>query len=160
LADVRLARGNTGDAAMLLEEADDIVEGLLTRASSPWVRSRIIAGMDDVTDTRIRLEGARSRGNPARLFAVLERARARSLLDLLNSREAASDINRKEWRNGERRIASLQLQLMRTTSGNDEEWIRQNAPSCVRSHSLIETWSLPAGISVRASAPAFSRGVH
>jgi CHAT domain-containing protein/tetratricopeptide (TPR) repeat protein len=115
LADVRLARGNTGDAAMLLEEADDIVEGLLTRASSPWVRSRIIAGMDDVTDTRIRLEGARSRGNPARLFAVLERARARSLLDLLNSRETASDINRKEWRAGERRIASLQLQLMRTT---------------------------------------------
>ena len=64
LADVRLSRGRLGDAATLLEEADDIVEGLLTRASSPWVRSRIIAGMDDVLVTRIRLEGQRSQGNP------------------------------------------------------------------------------------------------
>ncbi|MBA3642087.1 MAG: hypothetical protein H0W53_23090, partial [Acidobacteria bacterium] len=85
------------DAATLLEEADDIVEGLLTRASSPWVRSRIIAGMDDVLTTRIRLEGERSRGDPARLFVVLERARARSLLDLLNSRPIPNEKRPAEW---------------------------------------------------------------
>jgi tetratricopeptide (TPR) repeat protein len=83
LADVRLADSQPNAAADLLEEADDIVEGLLTRASSPWVRSRIIAGMDDVLAARIRLEGERGRGDPVRLFAVLERARGRSLLDLL-----------------------------------------------------------------------------
>ena len=36
LADLQLARGRIDDAATLLEEADDIVEGLVTRASSPW----------------------------------------------------------------------------------------------------------------------------
>jgi CHAT domain-containing protein/tetratricopeptide (TPR) repeat protein len=115
LADVRLSRGRLADAATLLEEADDIVEGLITRASSPWVRSRIIAGWDDVLVTRIRLEGERSRGDPARLFAVLERARGRSLLELLNSNSSANGKRPAEWRTGERKIATLQLQLLRTT---------------------------------------------
>jgi tetratricopeptide (TPR) repeat protein len=115
LADVRLSRGRVADAATLLEEAEDIVEGLITRASSPWVRSRIIAGWDDVLVTRIRLEGERSRGDPARLFSVLERARGRSLLELLNSSSIANGNRPAEWRTGERKIATLQLQLLRTT---------------------------------------------
>jgi CHAT domain-containing protein len=115
LADVRLSRGRVADAAMLLEEADDIVEGMITRASSPWVRSRIIAGWDDVLITRIRLEGERSRGDPARVFSVLERARGRSLLELLNSNSIANGNRPAEWRTGERKIATLQLQLLRTT---------------------------------------------
>lgn len=115
LADVRLSRGRVADAATLLEEADDIVEGLITRASSPWVRSRIIAGWDDVLVTRIRLERERSRGDPARLFSVLERARGRSLLELLNSNSIANGNRPAEWRTGERKIATLQLQLLRTT---------------------------------------------
>ncbi len=115
LADVQIAQDQPDAAADLLEEADDIVEGLLTRASSPWVRSRIIAGMDDVLAARIRLEGERGRGDPARLFAVLERARGRSLLDLLNSNPVSSEKPSAEWRAGERRIAALQIQLMRTT---------------------------------------------
>jgi CHAT domain-containing protein len=114
LADVRLARGRLSEAATLLEEADDIVEGLVTRASSPWARSRIIAGMDEVLVLRIRLEGERSRGDPARLFAVLERARARSLVDLLNSRSTTGALIPSEQQAVERRISALQLQLLRT----------------------------------------------
>jgi len=115
LADLQLTRGRVDDAATLLEEADDIVEGLVTRASSPWARSRMIAGMDDVLVSRIRLEGQRSRGDPSRLFAILERARARSLVDLLNSRQTTGRPVPPEQRTVERRISALQLQLLRTS---------------------------------------------
>ena len=86
LADLQLSRGRRAEASELLQEADDILEGLLTNASSPWVRGRILGSMDAVVSARIRLEGERAGSDPARLFAVLERARARSLVDLLHSR--------------------------------------------------------------------------
>ena len=81
LADLRVSQQRYSDAAVLLEEATDLLEGLLTNASSPWVRSRVIGGMDDVFLARIRLEG--SQADPGRLFSVLEQARGRSLLELL-----------------------------------------------------------------------------
>jgi tetratricopeptide (TPR) repeat protein len=73
-------------ALVALERKQTLLEGLLTNAGSPWVRGKILASMDEVVSARIRLEGERNGGDPARLFAVLERARARSLLDLLHAR--------------------------------------------------------------------------
>ena len=81
LADLRVSEKRYSEAAALLEEATDLLEGLLTNASSPWVRSRVIGGMDDVFLARIRLEG--SQGDASRLFSVVEQARGRSLLELL-----------------------------------------------------------------------------
>lgn len=115
LADVQLSRGRLSEAADLLQEADDILEGLLTNASSPWVRGRILGSMDAVVSARIRLEGARAMADPTPLFAVLERARARSLVDLLHSRHLAETRKPTELRAGERRITTLQMQLLRTT---------------------------------------------
>ena len=83
LADVELSLGRRAQATDLLHEADDLLEGLLTNASSPWVRGPILASMDEVVTARIRLEGER-RDDPTRLFTVLERARGRSLVDLLS----------------------------------------------------------------------------
>jgi hypothetical protein len=107
--------GHRTDAANLLQEADELLEGLLTKASSPWVRGRIIASMDDVVSARIRLEGERAGGNPERLYGVVERARARSLVDLLHSRPLSELRQPDELRAGERRISALQLKLLRTT---------------------------------------------
>jgi len=115
LADVQLSQGRRAQASELLQEADDLLEGLLTNASSPWVRGRILASMDEVVSARIRLEGERSGGDPGRLFAVLERARARSLVDLLHARPLSDVRKPDDLRIGERRIAALQLQLLRTT---------------------------------------------
>ena len=115
LADVHLSMGHRADAANLLQEADELLEGLLTKASSPWVRGRIVASMDDVVSARIRLEGERAGGNPEHLYGVVERARARSLVDLLHSRPLSELRQPTELRAGERRIAALQLRLLRTT---------------------------------------------
>lgn len=116
LADLRLARGQRGPAAALIGEADDILEGLLTNASSPWARGRIMSAMDGVVATRIRLEGSASPANPAGLLAAVERARARSLLELLYSRPPSDVRLPVGVRDAERRIAALQLRLLRATA--------------------------------------------
>jgi CHAT domain-containing protein/tetratricopeptide (TPR) repeat protein len=116
LADLQLSTGRRSEAGGLLREADDLLEGLLTHASSPWVRGRILAAMDGVVSARIRLEGERAASDPAALFSVLERARGRSLVDLLHARPMSDLRKPEDLRAGERRIASLQLQLLRTTS--------------------------------------------
>lgn len=111
LADLRVSQQRHAEAAGLLEEATDLLEGLLTNASSPWVRSRVIGGMDDVFLARIRLEG--SQADPGRLFAVLEQARGRSLLELLLATPVANVAKPEAFRAAERHIAGLQLRLMR-----------------------------------------------
>src|SRR5262249_34952427 len=100
-------------AADLLDEASDLLEGLLTKASSPWVQSRVIAGMDDVFQTRIRLGVSMTQA--PRLIAAIEQARARSLLELLVATPLADVKKPPELRAGEREIASLQLKLYRAT---------------------------------------------
>jgi tetratricopeptide (TPR) repeat protein len=62
-ADLRMSERRYADARNLLDEANDLLEGLMTHVSSPWVRSRVIGGMDDVYSARIRLEAA-SEQNP------------------------------------------------------------------------------------------------
>jgi tetratricopeptide (TPR) repeat protein len=116
LADIEISTGRRADAVEVLAEADDLLEGLLTNASSPWVRGRILASMDEIVSARIRLEGERNASNPTRLFAVVERARGRSLVELLHARPLSDLTKPEELRKGERRITALQLQLLRTTS--------------------------------------------
>lgn len=118
LADLRVSQRRYTEARRLLQEATDLLEGLLTNASSPWVRSRVIGGMDSVLLARIRLEGSPV-GNASRLFAALEQARGRSMLELLAARDNASKP--AELRAGERRIAALQLRLMRTTRHSERQ---------------------------------------
>jgi len=120
LADLRASRGRYSDASGLLAEATDMLEGLLTSASSPWARSRVINGMDDVLLARIRLEGGWRR-SPARLFSAIEQAKGRSLLELLTSTPLADVSKPPELRAGERRLAALQLQLLRSTRPNERE---------------------------------------
>lgn len=113
LADLQLSMNRRSRATELLREADDMLEGLLTNAGSPWVRGRIVAAMDDVVAARIRLEGAQATKDPSALFAVVERARGRSLLDLLQARPVSQFQKPADLRAGERRIAALQLRLLR-----------------------------------------------
>jgi CHAT domain-containing protein/predicted negative regulator of RcsB-dependent stress response len=115
LADLRSSQRRYTEGAALLEEASDLLEGLLTKASSPWVQSRIINGARDLFLARIRLEGARG-PNAGRLFAIVEQARGRALLELLLATPVADVKTPAALRAEERRIAELQVQLFRAKS--------------------------------------------
>jgi CHAT domain-containing protein/Tfp pilus assembly protein PilF len=114
LADLKASEHRYTEAANLLDEANDMLEGLLTKASSPWVRSRVIGGMSDVYLARIRVEALRGQG-PAGVFSVVEQAHGRSLLELLLASSVADVRKSVQLQAGERRISSLQLKLLRTT---------------------------------------------
>jgi CHAT domain-containing protein/predicted negative regulator of RcsB-dependent stress response len=112
LADLRASERQFADAAALLDEAQDLLEGMLTNASSPWVQSRIINGARDIVLAQIRLEGARG-PSPDRLFSIVEHARGRALLELLLATPLADVQRPAAMREQERRIASLQVQLFK-----------------------------------------------
>ena len=114
LADLRSSQRRYTEAASILEEATDLMEGFFTTASSPWVQSRLVSGMDEVFLARIRLEGMRGQ-DLARMFSVVEQARGRSLLQLLVNRPLSAQRKPQELRDGERQIATLQRRLLRTT---------------------------------------------
>ena len=113
LAEVRSSERRYADAADLLEEASDLFEGFLATASSPWVQGRIVNGAKDVFLARIRLEGARG-PEAGRLFAIVEQARGRALLELLLATPAADIPTSAALKAGERRVAALQVKLFQT----------------------------------------------
>lgn len=114
-ADLEASRRRFTAADGLLDEAADILQGLFTTTSSPWAQSRLVSGMDEVFLARIRLEGARGQ-NAARMYAAIEDARGRSLLELLANRPLASQTRPAAMREGERRISDLQRRLFQTTN--------------------------------------------
>jgi CHAT domain-containing protein len=116
LAELRASQQRHGEAANLLEEANDLFEGFLATASSPWAQARIINGANDVFLARIRLEGARG-PDPGCLFSIVEQARGRALLELLSATPAADVRAPSGLKAGERRLAALQVQLFQTKTG-------------------------------------------
>lgn len=120
LGDLNTAEHDYKDAADHLDEASDLLEGLLTKASSPWVRSRVISGMNDVFLARVRLEGTKA-NDPAGMFAAVEEARGRSLLELLLSKPIADMKQPAELRAGEREIATLQLKLFQASNRTERQ---------------------------------------
>jgi CHAT domain-containing protein len=120
MSEVRASQRRFGESAALLDEAADILNGLFTSASSPWVQSRLVSGMDEVFLARIRLEGARG-SDPGRMYAAIEDARGRALLQLLVNRPLAFQQRPREMLQGERRISDLQRRLLRTTNAGTRE---------------------------------------
>src|SRR5690606_8195979 len=114
-ADLEASRRQFTAADGMLDEAADILQGLFTTTSSPWAQSRLVSGMDEVFLARIRLEGTRGQ-NAARMYAAIEDARGRSLLELLVNRPLASQTRPAAMREGERRISDLQRRLFQITN--------------------------------------------
>jgi len=116
MAELRSSQRRFGEAATLLDEAADMLSGLFTSASSPWVQSRLVSGMDEVFLARIRLEGARG-SDPKRMYSAIEDARGRALLQLLVNRPLALQPRSRELLQGERRISDLQRRLLHISDG-------------------------------------------
>ena len=121
-ADLQVSRRQYDGAAALLEEANDLLEGWFIHASSPWVKSRLVSGMNEVFLARIRLEGERG-GSPAAFLAVVEQPRGRALLELLQSQPLAGVRPSDAMRSAERRIALLQAELFEATNQRERQQI-------------------------------------
>lgn len=109
-AESEISQDRLSEAALLLQEASEIAEGLLAGVWSPWVKSRLIGIMDEVFTARIRLE-LKGTGNLERIFAIVEQARGRVVTDLLMDCGQGRRAQTPAVKAGEKRIAALQLQL-------------------------------------------------
>lgn len=117
LAQLRLDAGQLDNARELLDEASQISEGLLASVSSPWLRARLIRAFEEVFEIRINLEARQN--DTARVFAVVEQARARSLADLLAATRRAGDVAASpHFRDAELRISDLQKRLIQATDAS------------------------------------------
>jgi CHAT domain-containing protein/Tfp pilus assembly protein PilF len=98
IARVERDRGNFSEALKNSEAAVSIIETLRSKVASQQLRITYLASVRDYydldIDTRMRLRNSNpSEGHDARAFEASERARARSLVELLN--EAYANISRK-----------------------------------------------------------------
>ena len=114
LADVQLKRGRIQQAKATYGEAEDLINGVLVNASSPWTKSSLIGAMDDVFVGHFRAEAQYGR-NPALIFHIVEEARGRSIADLLRARPRNQSPLSAELTAAERRIAALQITLQKTS---------------------------------------------
>jgi CHAT domain-containing protein/tetratricopeptide (TPR) repeat protein len=95
IARVEQKRGNLSQARQAIEQAVDLIESLRTKTDSQELRSSFFARRQEFFETYIDVLMQMNKQNPAAsfdalAFAVSERARARSLLELL--KEARADI--------------------------------------------------------------------
>ena len=122
LAETEEAQGRVGDAKATLEEASDDVQGLLAGAPSPWVKSRLIAALNNVFVDRIRLEGT-SRPNPARMFSLIEQVRGRTLTELLLGSPMWRTPPGRTLAQAERQLSTLQRSLYGSRRTTDRKAI-------------------------------------
>ncbi|MGH9751640.1 MAG: CHAT domain-containing protein [Blastocatellia bacterium] len=114
IARVEQKRGNLTQARQAIEQAVGIIESLRTNIVSQELRSSYFASRHEVFETYIDVLMQMRKQNPAAAFdalalAVSERARARSLLELL--KEARADIRQGVDSSMLKRERSLQQRL-------------------------------------------------
>src|SRR5260370_4407256 len=109
LADLKVAQGQFDEADALYEQATDVLEGILVNAANPSVESSHIGAMSYVYTHHFAL--AAEQHDSERAFEIVERARARSLADVLNTRTSGDHVPT----NGStaREISEMQVQLIR-----------------------------------------------
>ena len=118
LAEIKLLGGDPKRAAALWEEATDVLEGILINAPSSYARSTIVAAMSDIYLRQFALAAAQN--NVANAFRIVERARGRSVADLLWLRPTGETRSRIDT-STERQISTLQVQLIRADSPKQRE---------------------------------------
>jgi hypothetical protein len=122
LAKLRSDRGKFEEADRLYEQAEDVIDGLLVSVMSPTARTSLIGAtsqiyVDHLTLTIDHLSW------PAKAFEVLERARGRTAVDVLTSRERTPNVASRTQTAHEREIARLQIRLMRASTREERREI-------------------------------------
>jgi CHAT domain-containing protein len=115
LAKLRADRSKIEDAASQYEQAEDVVEALLSGVISPSGRTSLIGAMSQIYLDHFTLAVDRLK-DPVKALEVLERARGRTPADVLRARTSAPNGDMRARSTQEREIARLQIRLMRSSS--------------------------------------------
>ncbi len=163
IARVEQKRGNLTQARQSIEQAVSIVESTRADLNSPELRASFFASRQDFYDAFIEILMQMHKQNPAASFdslalAVSERARARSLLELLN--EARADIRQGVDSSLLERERSLRQRLTRKASDQTNLLNRKHNPAQAEA-AAKEIASITAEyeelkVQIRASSPRYA----
>jgi len=163
LAGVEHSRGNLNEALNLIKPAVEIIENLRTKIGSSQLRASYFATQQDTFGLYIDILMALHKQNPnpgydIAAFEVLERARARSLLELLN--EARADIRQgvnPEIREEQRKLQQL---LIGKTQYQDRlpkgEYTEAQAETIRQEIAELETQLQQVEAQIRATSPRYA----
>ena len=121
-AHLQVKLGRIKEAKATYAEAEDVINGILVNASSPWTKSSLIAAMNDVFVGHLRSE-IQFGQSPGRVFHVVEEARGRPVADLLRARPSVQAPQSAELTAAERKIAGLQIALQKRTVSRERQRI-------------------------------------
>ena len=119
LADLKARRGRYSEAKALYDQAEDVIEGMLTSVDEPYWNSSVVAAQ---SQTYVQYFELVTRGGDVpEAFRVLERVRGRTLAWALEDRKAFPTSKSEQTASLETDVAGLQARLMQSGSATERE---------------------------------------
>lgn len=119
LADLKARRGRYAGAKALYDQAEDVIEGMLTSVDEPYWNSSVVAAQSQTYLQHFELV-TRS-GDVPEAFRVLERVRGRTLAWALEDRKAFPTSESEQTASLETDVAGLQMRLMQSGRATERE---------------------------------------
>jgi CHAT domain-containing protein len=113
-ARINLAMGRAATADRYFEEASEIANGVIASVANLTGKDEFISSLNHLYLDHFRLHAMER--NPAAAFAVAEQAHGRAVADALRVGAKGQDATSARLTAGEKRLAHLQLALMRSNS--------------------------------------------
>jgi tetratricopeptide (TPR) repeat protein len=119
LADLKARRGRYAEVKALYDQAEDVIEGMLTSVDEPYWNSSVVAAQSETYVQHFEL--VTRAGDVSEAFRVLERVRGRTLAWALEDRKAFPTSESEQTASLEADVAGLQTRLMQSGSATERE---------------------------------------
>jgi CHAT domain-containing protein len=138
LANLKERRGRNGEAKILYEQAEEVIEGMLIGVDEPYWNSSVVAAQ---SQTYLQHFGLLIRSGDVReAFRVLERVRGRTLARALADRKASpAALESEQTASLEAAVAGLQTRLMQNSSAAEREQLEDKLVEYERRLGLART---------------------
>jgi hypothetical protein len=163
LAQIHIKRGRITEAAALYDQITDITEGLLTNSPSPYAKASLISWLSEVFVNHFKL-ALNYLKDPRQAFAVLERARGRTIAEAIRSRLIEPERKATDLSSDSEEIAGLNSALLAAKSVVERKELldrlfvaEQRRPHCRTERVFPQRVPRPVSIEELQSVPAFRR---
>jgi len=116
LAELQARTGHPAEAHELYSEAEDFIDGMLSRVPGPYTESSLLDTMSRVYLGDFQLEA--SLGDVGEAFAIVERARGRTAADMLRNR-AASAPESPDAQRAANALSDVQARLLQSNDPHE-----------------------------------------